>query len=670
MTIQINDNSLTVIDALVREGINEEYTLSFSVPITSASNWALVETGAVVVYAEQSFDIVRAEKVRDTSGNLMVFAECEHVSYRLGEIAEDGYLRQNATRQQFMDDLVADTDFTVGAVDDPSESIPVLRIDGGNRRALLLEGMQLFGCSVGYDGFAIDMLNRRGTATGATITAGINAIEIRDVNDSREPEVRKLWGEIAVAELAALPEYGSPYAVNLGDTVTLVDTDLGIDEQLDIVHYAFDPIFPMESRVFLGARPRGIEQTVVSIMEKDPQLRTRPARLIIEDEENAGSYQAEEWEFAFFPRGWRKKPLGLTWGEEEGDQPLLEEVESRTGLPTAEIEDYDGLLVMAVETEVRDTDTGKNIWTFESDLQTGTAQIGGLAVMDDVLPDGKLSVPANVIWDGGEAYFDVLLHDRGDALEAGMNIEDGVEITVWLLDGIWQGFVTEEMYFRELEDFDHFEKIPQGGFTIGKKPDNPSAAVPKQESAIIRGFPRADEIDGYDRLNPNQALFHEIAEAGVEPRLVWREVDSIEELAETYRIYNGFESPYDSGLICARHDREDGSGPFDILEGRIAEESPSTDPGFVIVTKDEEEDEWENLSPPNVRRTDIDWQWDGVSGAITLERVNDNLWKITSGAWSVGAEKSGTSPIGHYTAEYVEGDFKKTVHFIVAADEE
>lgn len=249
-------------DDEVAEAVNGAYTLKFSVYLDDDKSQYI----AIGNYADvdgQWFNIVHHRRTRSDTGAVVIAVECEQVSYDLLFTMFEGGFMYTGSPFALMIAALQGTGFNVGTVE-PGGLISVDLKEGVNARAVIMEIAAQTGGELHFDRYAVSLLNRRGQDRGVQFRLGKNLRGIvKDVN-AQSGEVLTAY-EVDVVELRTLPEFGDLEEFELGDTVQIVDEELGINEEQRIIQYTYSPRRRINSKVVIANYVRGIQDTIYRI---------------------------------------------------------------------------------------------------------------------------------------------------------------------------------------------------------------------------------------------------------------------------------------------------------------------------------------------------------------------------------------------------------------------
>lgn len=240
-----------IVNAEISEGINAEYTLTVTTIIEDATKAYLNHNH--IVEADDNYFNIAAYRIYRSGAAQLIDLECEQVSYDLNDPDYDKeYFTEDGTPTYILGKILQGTGFTVGTVE--FASVVTYSIQQKmSRRSILLEFASYIGAEIKFDKYTVSLLIRRGADTGIEFKIGKNIKGIEKHIDARkmvdgQPTVAY---DLNVVELRSLLEFGALEAFSLGDTVRVLDSDLGIDTNVRIVRYHYDPVRRINSQLEL-----------------------------------------------------------------------------------------------------------------------------------------------------------------------------------------------------------------------------------------------------------------------------------------------------------------------------------------------------------------------------------------------------------------------------------
>ena len=238
-----------VISANIRETLEGEYTLTFSVLAKSA---LALKVKQIAKIDGQYFEIVQVSK--NLQGSLPICSVlCEHVSYLLN------HEMYNITEFDFTGDpaaglaqVLSGTPFTAGVVDF-SESVTMKINQKVSRRAALMQYIAILGGEIQYDGNNINIRSHRGSTEYLQVMGSKNVTNVAVSHDSRENASSYDISFFKLMDLA------------VGDNVHIVFNPLGISVKTRIISLEYNPFYRYNIRVEVGRYRPSISDTFYRI---------------------------------------------------------------------------------------------------------------------------------------------------------------------------------------------------------------------------------------------------------------------------------------------------------------------------------------------------------------------------------------------------------------------
>lgn len=246
----------------ITEQINGAYTLKFSVYLDDDKS-PYIQVGNFAEVEGQWFNIVHHRRTRSETGEVAIAVECEQVSYDLLFTLFEGGFIHTGSPATLLNRALQGTGFSVGTVQ-PSGLISVDLKEGVSARAVLLEIAAQCGGELKFDQYTVSLLTKRGQDRGVQFRLGKNLRGIvKDVN-GQSGAVETAY-EVDAVELNSLPEFEGLEYFELGDTVDIIDEELGINEAQRIIQYSFSPKRRINSKVVIANYIDGIQDTIYRI---------------------------------------------------------------------------------------------------------------------------------------------------------------------------------------------------------------------------------------------------------------------------------------------------------------------------------------------------------------------------------------------------------------------
>lgn len=342
-----------IIETLAGFGCSLEFAVSSFDP-----QFPTLAAGGVISAGGMDFDISQVRRTRNDSGVEIGFV-CDHVSYRLNAETFAALESHTGTPGALLAAVLDGTEIeSAGAPDGAAETVDFTA--GMTRRAALLLVADACGLEVFYARDAVGLTERRGLplAPGHFVAlSGVNVVSLEHEDDPREAGASPPAIRCNVAELSVLID-APGLSVALGDSVSVTDSDAGIDElDLRVIRYERNPVSPMESVVEIG-RPvpslsdllADIVQTGRTIGARVDALETGAAPAPAGWNRTENEYDPELWDVTLSPR--------RVWFMGDGDtrkQGIIEGGTFSAPIGTETIwakvsqTDFSGVLVSATE---------------------------------------------------------------------------------------------------------------------------------------------------------------------------------------------------------------------------------------------------------------------------------------------------------------------------------
>ncbi|MNI09925.1 Prophage endopeptidase tail [compost metagenome] len=246
----------------INEQINGAYTLKFSVYLDDDKSH-YIQVGNFAEVEDQYFNIVKHRRTRAEDGTVIIAVECEQVGYDLLFTLFEGGFIHTGSPSTLLNMALQGTGFTVGTVQ-PTGLTSVDLKENIDARAVVRTIAEQCGAELYYDKYTVYLLNRRGQDRGVQFSLGKNLRGIvKDVN-GQSGEVLTAY-EVDVVELRTLPEFEGLEEFELGDTVQIVDEELGINELQRIIQYSYSPKRRINSKVVIANYISGIQDAIYRI---------------------------------------------------------------------------------------------------------------------------------------------------------------------------------------------------------------------------------------------------------------------------------------------------------------------------------------------------------------------------------------------------------------------
>ncbi|WP_422487380.1 hypothetical protein [Gudongella sp. DL1XJH-153] len=239
----------TVISSNIRETLEGEFTLSFTVMAKSA---LALKTKQIAKLDNQYFELVQISK--SIQGSLPVCSVlCEHVSYLLNhEMYQISSFDFTGDPSVGLSQLLAGTPFSAGIVDF-TESVTMKINQKVSRRAALMQFIAILGGEIQYDGYSINIRSHRGSNDYIPVMGSKNVTNVAVSHDSRENASSYDISFFKLMDLA------------VGDNVHIIFNPLGINVKTRIISLEYNPFYRFNIRVEVGRYRPSISDTFYRI---------------------------------------------------------------------------------------------------------------------------------------------------------------------------------------------------------------------------------------------------------------------------------------------------------------------------------------------------------------------------------------------------------------------
>lgn len=258
-----------IVSPLLSEGLNREFTFDFQSVIDGDKSQYLTYTNKIEV-ENNYFNMVVLKKSRTQEG-LFFDISCEHVSYDLLSANFTAGFTATGLFSAVATTLLTGTGFTVGTVQvTGNETISVN--ESTNAFNVLKQLATLYNGELQFNKYQVNLLTRRGADRHVQFRYRKNLSNATVNIDARQKTagVPKTSYEVGIAELEFEQGFisdgvSSLEHFELGDTVTVIDDDLGINTQLRIVKHSFDPEQRMQGTVEISNFVDDLADTITNI---------------------------------------------------------------------------------------------------------------------------------------------------------------------------------------------------------------------------------------------------------------------------------------------------------------------------------------------------------------------------------------------------------------------
>lgn len=281
--IKVLDSSLNilailnnVIDTIISEAINREFTFSFTAVIDNDKS-SYVNYQNKVEVEDNYFNIVYTEEERTTDG-LFINAQCEHVSYDWLDVTYTAGFTATGVFSAVVTSVISavntalTANFTFGTCDiTASQTISIN--EEVNARSVLMQLAALYGGELKFDKYEISLLTRRGADRGVQFRYRKNLVNVSRMVDNRtktDAGLPTTSYKANAAELEFEQNFISDGVSNLehyelGDTVKVIDEDLNLEVSLRIVKESHNTEQRMQGTVEIGNFVDDLTDTLTQI---------------------------------------------------------------------------------------------------------------------------------------------------------------------------------------------------------------------------------------------------------------------------------------------------------------------------------------------------------------------------------------------------------------------
>jgi hypothetical protein len=251
------------------EGLNREFTFDFSTVIDGDKS-AYITTSNKVEIKDDYFNITYFRKNRTIEG-ITLDVQCEHVSYDLISASFTAGFTATGLFSAVATALLSGTGFTVGTVQVTSNQTISIN-ESTNAFNVLKQLATLYSGELEFDKYQVNLLTQRGTDRHVQFRYRKNISNAIVTVDGRQKTagIPKTVYEISPVELEFEQSYitkeiSSFEHYELGDTVLVIDDDLGINNYLRIVKHSYDPEQRMQGTVEISNFVDDLTDTISEI---------------------------------------------------------------------------------------------------------------------------------------------------------------------------------------------------------------------------------------------------------------------------------------------------------------------------------------------------------------------------------------------------------------------
>ncbi len=251
-----NQNELAdlfTVDAKIKRVINQEFSLEITALEQNLKTEYLKYNS--VLAGNQIFDILFFNKTHTTTGSIIYSCTAVHMFYRL---YEEKYKTTSyayyGTPREILTDILKDTEFKVGQVDF-NETITFAVNQDATKGQIIMNLVNVLGGELEHTnkGFTVNILNTIGQNNGYEIRLGKNIKSIKEAYDCSEEEPVTAYVvdilELKNSNLYIENGWSDLEVIGVGDTVYVIDEDMGIDTTQRVLSIEYDPRFAKNTKV-------------------------------------------------------------------------------------------------------------------------------------------------------------------------------------------------------------------------------------------------------------------------------------------------------------------------------------------------------------------------------------------------------------------------------------
>jgi hypothetical protein len=272
-----SDELLAVLDNIIKDSakikrvVNGEFTFAFSAYEKELKS-VYFDTDNYILLNEQTFDIKYIDQKHEI--DVIYAIQCEHAIYRLEDGAANQYetYAYTGTPAAMLGDIISGTDFSVGTIDFTAP-ITISINNDISKKALIKQVANAVGGELEYtdNGFTINILATIGNDNGFQVRFGKNLKSITKIIDKRgELKTYYKVDILALKNTNAYIEKGLQglEVVEIGDTIKIIDSVIGLDIENRILSIEYDPILEVNTKL-------EIVNTLELITDKITEIETR-----------------------------------------------------------------------------------------------------------------------------------------------------------------------------------------------------------------------------------------------------------------------------------------------------------------------------------------------------------------------------------------------------------
>ena len=234
------------------EKLSTEQTLTFEVPLDEEMKDIHDEESYVAEFEGEFYDVVSIRRSLQ-KGQAQISFNCEHVSYRLTDMAI-AYFSNEGTLRETLAKLLSGTGFSCGVVE--TTPVKAFAINSTSTvRATIFSIAAAYGYEVRFHGFLVSRYNHRVSIIRKPLLEN-NVMSISKNTD------------YARSEVSYSCTLYSPQGFDLGDEVSMDFERLGIHANVRITGFSRNPFYSREVEVSVDAQESNLETDSVDFAQE------------------------------------------------------------------------------------------------------------------------------------------------------------------------------------------------------------------------------------------------------------------------------------------------------------------------------------------------------------------------------------------------------------------
>lgn len=261
-------NNIQDDDCTISKSINGEDTLSFTAIIEELKTDFLYDENNLILVDDDLYKPLVLEEEHHDSGLLTVHVECEHISYELLDKIMQSFVYTDKDIVTVITACLLGTDFILAGTD-VTNSASINFDEECNGREVLMTIAANWKAELKFNKYNIYAYNMIGANRGVDFRFGKNLKSIRRTIDRSERDENGnpyVSYDVDIVNLALFSnEYSQLEYFELGDTVRIVDSALGITTYQRIIALDKDVLTGKNTNLVLGAPREDMRQTVTGM---------------------------------------------------------------------------------------------------------------------------------------------------------------------------------------------------------------------------------------------------------------------------------------------------------------------------------------------------------------------------------------------------------------------